>query len=592
MYDVRKDPKFAELARNLPEGTRWTAALTMVQLESDDRVLKKMSWTQMNDGRWTHPDTPIQVVLQGGRMSRPVVEGIEQARMIDLFLKFEASIIKKLDTLPLAAPLSTQLMELLGKVRTALKNKMRLTGKDAVNAFVAVMQGAGFTGDWPSLRALIRKYRLRTDFMGKIQMVEAADKPEFQVKYSKTKRGSIKVAKFTTLGQAKTFLKKQKDMGYNGIISKNGKPVTEAKLSFDQWMKTVDALIAAKIGVGAGDLADMPYRDWFDSRMNPRSAAARAIKLEMSEGLDCLLGEKKKEKNNAFAICTDSVGRDDKEKYERCVKQVKAKTAKKESRFESIYVERAGQRGFTFDEPGRVDRSLIPLERASIKIVDILKKWGQGIKNAPRRVRSEIAKLAGEIEDRREFTKIRRLLAKMGIAEPMMFTASQKTPGIWLMEKKHYHVSGWHFFEIKIKLPDGEKAVWQRFAPDDNSAMAWAQSAVRKDGGKGSKVLGVKRISQGSTDPEAGLVTEGRQRGTVSGNAGQIRAMFKRGYLQRKPGAKKGLKYAKQSFKKRVGGETNPEWTARRKQQKRTAERKRRKGIKSGTHVPKRRPKG
>ena len=35
------------------------------------------------------------------------------------------------------------------------------------------------------------------------------------------------------------------------------------------------------------------------------------------------------EENNPWAICTASVGREDKEKYEKCVKSVKAKNSKK-----------------------------------------------------------------------------------------------------------------------------------------------------------------------------------------------------------------------------------------------------------------------
>tara|TARA_R110002020_G_scaffold273364_1_gene488474 strand:+ start:1100 stop:1324 length:225 start_codon:yes stop_codon:yes gene_type:complete len=35
------------------------------------------------------------------------------------------------------------------------------------------------------------------------------------------------------------------------------------------------------------------------------------------------LGEKKKKENNPWAICTASVGREDKEKYEKCVMSVK-----------------------------------------------------------------------------------------------------------------------------------------------------------------------------------------------------------------------------------------------------------------------------
>ena len=37
------------------------------------------------------------------------------------------------------------------------------------------------------------------------------------------------------------------------------------------------------------------------------------------------LEEKKGKAVNPWAVCTDSVGREDKEKYERCVKKVKAK---------------------------------------------------------------------------------------------------------------------------------------------------------------------------------------------------------------------------------------------------------------------------
>ena len=52
-------------------------------------------------------------------------------------------------------------------------------------------------------------------------------KPEYQVKYAKSKSGPIKVTKFMTLDQAKEFLAKVKKDGMNGIISKGGKPVKE-----------------------------------------------------------------------------------------------------------------------------------------------------------------------------------------------------------------------------------------------------------------------------------------------------------------------------------------------------------------------------
>ena len=52
-------------------------------------------------------------------------------------------------------------------------------------------------------------------------------KPEYEVKYAKSKSGPIKVTKFMTLDQAKEFLAKVKKDGMNGIISKGGTPVKE-----------------------------------------------------------------------------------------------------------------------------------------------------------------------------------------------------------------------------------------------------------------------------------------------------------------------------------------------------------------------------
>ena len=49
----------------------------------------------------------------------------------------------------------------------------------------------------------------------------------------------------------------------------------------------------------------------------------------MSEPIDET--KKKKAKGNPWAICTASVGRDDKAKYERCVMKVKKKTGYHES---------------------------------------------------------------------------------------------------------------------------------------------------------------------------------------------------------------------------------------------------------------------
>ncbi|MGH7539338.1 MAG: DUF5419 family protein [Gemmatimonadales bacterium] len=50
------------------------------------------------------------------------------------------------------------------------------------------------------------------------------------------------------------------------------------KATFAQWMKAVDATVERIVGLSANDLADAPYRDWFDDDMDPTTAARRAVR--------------------------------------------------------------------------------------------------------------------------------------------------------------------------------------------------------------------------------------------------------------------------------------------------------------------------
>lgn len=47
---------------------------------------------------------------------------------------------------------------------------------------------------------------------------------------------------------------------------------------FHQWKRQVNRLVQSKVGLAADDLPDCPYRDWFDDRMSPKTAAAKAIR--------------------------------------------------------------------------------------------------------------------------------------------------------------------------------------------------------------------------------------------------------------------------------------------------------------------------
>ena len=59
-----------------------------------------------------------------------------------------------------------------------------------------------------------------------------------------------------------------------------------AKLPFEQWMKKVDATVSGMIGLGAYDLADKPYHDWYDAGMSPKDAATEVIQEEAAFMLD------------------------------------------------------------------------------------------------------------------------------------------------------------------------------------------------------------------------------------------------------------------------------------------------------------------
>ena len=48
--------------------------------------------------------------------------------------------------------------------------------------------------------------------------------------------------------------------------------------SFDRWMERVDNLVWKGAGVSVHDLPDCDYRIWYDERLRPVRAAARAVR--------------------------------------------------------------------------------------------------------------------------------------------------------------------------------------------------------------------------------------------------------------------------------------------------------------------------
>ncbi|MCO5193124.1 MAG: hypothetical protein M9930_07510 [Anaerolineae bacterium] len=52
------------------------------------------------------------------------------------------------------------------------------------------------------------------------------------------------------------------------------------KTPFEQWMAAVDAAISSRTFLTSDDLADQPYRAWFDDGMSPEEAADETLSNE------------------------------------------------------------------------------------------------------------------------------------------------------------------------------------------------------------------------------------------------------------------------------------------------------------------------
>jgi hypothetical protein len=54
------------------------------------------------------------------------------------------------------------------------------------------------------------------------------------------------------------------------------------KGTFEEWMRAVDQAVQMKVGLSVHDLADAPFRDWYDDGVSTTTAARRAIRSEQS----------------------------------------------------------------------------------------------------------------------------------------------------------------------------------------------------------------------------------------------------------------------------------------------------------------------
>jgi len=56
--------------------------------------------------------------------------------------------------------------------------------------------------------------------------------------------------------------------------------MNEREKRFEAWLEKVDRAVQSRIGLSYKDLADVPFRDWFEQGFSPNRAATALIRLE------------------------------------------------------------------------------------------------------------------------------------------------------------------------------------------------------------------------------------------------------------------------------------------------------------------------
>ena len=49
------------------------------------------------------------------------------------------------------------------------------------------------------------------------------------------------------------------------------------EMTFAQWMRAVDEAVQATAGLSVHDLADQPFRDWYEDGLTPQEAAEETL---------------------------------------------------------------------------------------------------------------------------------------------------------------------------------------------------------------------------------------------------------------------------------------------------------------------------
>ena len=55
-------------------------------------------------------------------------------------------------------------------------------------------------------------------------------------------------------------------------------------MEFKEWMRALNRHVSAKLGIDAGDLPDLCFRDFFEDEMTPKEGAEHALETWAEQG--------------------------------------------------------------------------------------------------------------------------------------------------------------------------------------------------------------------------------------------------------------------------------------------------------------------
>ena len=164
--------------------TAWFRGLSRKGDEWARKVTRELANASRHNRSYTEDESSLDEAKIGSTLS--------------LFVKLEKTVLKKTEGMPGTAPIYGQLLDMLAKVRAAIRGHETKTGDDAVRAFVPAATAAGFMGTFGAPLTQLLKHPLvvRDPYGGMLSIRESVDESTTAAK----KLAAMRAGKVVTVG--------------------------------------------------------------------------------------------------------------------------------------------------------------------------------------------------------------------------------------------------------------------------------------------------------------------------------------------------------------------------------------------------------